>query len=268
MQYHAKLPTRNSNVAHVSPLKELTTLAVGAAAVLLLLYWLLGVLVDYSVDTMSDETVAEIYQSLHNIALDNDEQATLPAPQLQQLLLSLKKFSQLDYPISLSVEDRPEKNALAFPTGHIVIFQGLIDEIKSENGLAFVLAHELAHFKNRDHLRAMGRGILLITASVVLGLGDSDFLNAMSPVANFSQAQFSQQRETAADTLALTLLNQHYSHIGGATEFFQLMLASGEDAPFASSHYFSSHPELQQRIDNIQKLAEAKGLVTGEIIDL
>ena len=266
MQYHAKLPTRNSNVSRVRPLQEFATLVVGAASVLFVIYWLSGWLVDYAVESMSDEMVSEIYQSLNRIERDKDEKET-SSPQLRHLLLSLKKHSGLDYPISLSIADSTDKNALAFPTGHIVVFQALLDEMNSENGLAFVLAHELAHFKNRDHLRAMGRGFLLISASVFLGLGDSDILQTMSPVTDFTNAQFSQQRETAADVMALTLLNNHYGHIGGATEFFELMQADDEATPFASSHYFSSHPQLQQRIDNLYQLGKSMALVTKETTD-
>ena len=44
-------------------------------------------------------------------------------------------------------------NAVALPGGNIVVFAGLLKEIKSENELAMILGHELGHFAHRDHLR-------------------------------------------------------------------------------------------------------------------
>jgi Zn-dependent protease with chaperone function len=61
-------------------------------------------------------------------------------------------------------------NAMAVPGGKMVVFSGLLDSLSSTNGLMFVLAHEVGHFKNRDHLRLMGRGIVLsILAMLALG---------------------------------------------------------------------------------------------------
>ena len=58
MEYKAKLPSRNSNVSHATPIKEFSTLVFGVAALLLLVYWLLGFLVDYTVDYISDGEIS------------------------------------------------------------------------------------------------------------------------------------------------------------------------------------------------------------------
>lgn len=265
MEYKAKLPTRNSNVSHAEPLKEFTTLIIGGALVLAFVYWVLGFLVDYAVDTISDETATELYLSLNNVTdeqLLSDTQASL---QLQALLNKLTSHSEINYPIQLSVANIEQMNALAFPSGHIIVFQELLDNITSENGLAFVLAHELAHFKNRDHLRSMGRGVLLLTTSMVLGIGNNDVVQMMSPVTDLGMAQYSQERESAADATALKLLNKHYGHIGGATEFFEILKKTDTDYSFAGSHYFSSHPQLEQRIEQVHALGKSLGFVAKQL---
>ncbi|MEM6988135.1 MAG: M48 family metalloprotease, partial [Pseudomonadota bacterium] len=119
---------------------------------------------------------------------------------------------------------------------------------------AFVLAHELGHFANRDHLRGLGRGIVLTTMSSML-LGADSSLNAIfSPASLAGQARFSRSRETAADASALAAIQCHYGHVGGALEFFESMA----DAParerhiLESMHYFDSHPEVNKRIGDLR----------------
>ncbi len=54
---------------------------------------------------------------------------------------------------------------------YLFVTNGLLAAVESENELAFVLAHELGHFHHRDPLQALGRSLVLITLSSLLGLG-------------------------------------------------------------------------------------------------
>jgi predicted Zn-dependent protease len=85
-------------------------------------------------------------------------------------------------------------NALALPGDHVIIYQGLLAEAESENEIMMVLGHELGHFANRDHLRGLGRGIVVqIVASLLFG--DAGSIGAAS-LETFARSQFSQQQET------------------------------------------------------------------------
>ncbi len=262
MNYQGKLPERNSNVSHEHPLREFFILVLGAVGVLLLIYTLLGLSVDLAVDAISPEMESEIYRSVHLKMLDNDHDGASVSPKelaTQQLLDQLSQCTDIGYPIHLNIEESELNNAYALPGGDIVVYSGLMDKLKSENGLAFVLAHEIAHFKNRDHLRSMGRGVVLVALSALFVGSDSEFLKFVSPVSQLDTAQFSQEREFAADATALQILNCYYGHIGGATEFFETLENSGETFDIGINHYFSSHPEIQARIDNIHRLARLRG---------
>ena len=138
---------------------------------------------------------------------------------LQGLADELRVCMEMPYPITLAIAASPQINALALPGGHVVVFSGLIDGMSSENGLAFVLAHELAHFKHRDHLRGMGRGLVLVAASAwsVAPLGTD--LNADSGRQS-RRCSYSQSREAAADAAALEL-HCKYGDVGGAEELFR-----------------------------------------------
>lgn len=75
---------------------------------------------------------------------------------LQRLADGLQECCDIDYPVKIILIPSDTANAIALAGDTIVIFSGIFDTIRSENGIAFVLAHELGHFKHRDHLQAMG----------------------------------------------------------------------------------------------------------------
>lgn len=60
-----------------------------------------------------------------------------------------------------------EDNAFSLPGGHICLLQGLLSHIQSEEELAGVIAHELAHSENRDFQRMLEQQLLYMG---VLGL--------------------------------------------------------------------------------------------------
>ena len=185
---------------------------------------------------------------------------------LQELVDTLAGFIDVGYPVKVRVVDSDTINAFAFPGGSIVVFSGLLNKIKSENGLAFILAHELAHFKNRDHLRGMGRGIVLAVISTIITGADSGVSRMLAPTSAFGMAQYSQKRESAADDSALAALACCYGHVGGATDLFEVLRADGigEDSSTLSG-YFASHPQVQKRIADLKKLAGERGYSFGAV---
>jgi Zn-dependent protease with chaperone function len=147
-------------------------------------------------------------------------------------------------------------NAMAVPGGKMVVFSGLLESVSSTNGLMFILAHELGHFKNRDHLRLMGRGIVLSILAMLAFGGDSGFSDILASTINLRTAKYSQSRESQADHTALQALQCHFGHVGGATELFESLKAHEEGIDVGFAHYFSSHPELQERIDDLHRLSQ------------
>ena len=264
MKYQAKLPEQNHNVSHQKPMREFLTLLTGVIAFVLLVYWILGFFVDVAVNYISPEMEMAIYESV----MSEDEQSTPPIAMdttqlaIQTLLSELSQCMDVGFPITLSYSESETPNAFAAPGGKMMVLSGLLKHIKSENGLAFVLAHELGHFKNRDHLRGMGRGVVLMALSF-LATGNAYLSKLLTPVNVFQNAQFSQSRESDADATALDIIQCHYGHVAGATEFFETMVKPGEDLPLM--HYFQTHPEAQARIESIHQLSAEKGYSEGKV---
>ncbi len=267
MKYRSALPENNDNVSHNRPLKEFFILLSGLLVIFLLVFWSLGFFIDLAVDHISPEDEAILFAKINftkedEVKLSSDQQAVL-----QKIVNSLKQCIKVPYPVTVRLVKSEHANAAAFPGGAVIVLTGLLEKVKSENGLAFVLAHELGHYINRDHLRSMGRGIVLLALSSLITGANSDISQILAPAQAFGYAKYSQKQESEADKTALQALNCLYGHVGGAAEFFEALINEKSKFDFKALHYFSSHPELQKRIDNLNSLTSTMGFRRKDVIE-
>ncbi len=181
---------------------------------------------------------------------------------LDKLLSALADDSPLHaYPFRIYLNDSDKVNAFALPGGRIVVFQGLLNAVQSENELDMVLTHELGHFAHRDHLQAMGRSLLVVIGSWLLpGDRSSDIVPW---IAGKLERKYSQKQEASADRWGLDLLNRRYGHVGGATDFFK-RLAGKNKSHFA--YFLATHPHPQARLHSLNNLIRQKGYAVRETI--
>lgn len=223
------------------------------AGVLLLIfiaYWLLGLAVDFAAEHLSYEHEAQLFEKLPVEWGDMLGDSPEPDARLQALVDDLQKCSSLPVKITVSRLANDTPNAVAIPGGNMFVFKGLLDHVQSENGLAFVLAHELGHFINHDHTKGLGRGLVLMTLASMLTGPNSSISRLLTPSIELNTAKFSQDRESKADQTALQILSCHYGHLAGATEFFE-SLKETDQGDSGLNHYFSSHPQMEKRIQAI-----------------
>lgn len=155
----------------------------------------------------------------------------------------------------------PVVNALAIPGDRVIIYKGLLAEMESENELMMVLGHELGHFLNRDHLRGLGRQVTVRLALATI-FGDAGSIGALasSGVAAISNSEFSKGQERQADEVGLTLLNETYGHVAGATDFFARM----SEQRGAELAFLATHPTSKSRVERIEKLIRQRDYSIGE----
>lgn len=155
----------------------------------------------------------------------------------------------------------PVVNALAIPGDRVIIYKGLLAEMESENELMMVLGHELGHFQNRDHLRGLGRQVTVRLALATI-FGDAGSIGALasSGVAAISNSEFSKGQERQADEVGLTLLNETYGHVAGATDFFARM----SEQRGAELAFLATHPTSKSRVERIEKLIRQRDYSIGE----
>ena len=266
MKYIPRLPQENVNVSQTSPLKELFFLLATILGILLFIYIVLGILVNVLIARAPAKIEKVLEVSLSKPFLTKEQTPT--EQKVQQLLDSLVKFMPAEEQRKYTVHIIPkqEANALALPGGHIIIFSGLLKEVKSENELAMILAHELGHFVHKDHLRQLGRNLILVLLlSIILG-PDNSIVEAFQPMIMTAEYKFSRNQETAADKFALELVYKKYGHVGGAFDFFQKVEKKRNLPKFL--RYFSTHPFPQERIKILEEIAQKKGYPIKKVIPL
>jgi predicted Zn-dependent protease len=154
-------------------------------------------------------------------------------------------------------------NAFTTLGGYIFVFDGLVRELDDENGLAMVLAHEIAHAAKRDPLTAASRGILIqVLLSTLSGNRGIDAANTGELGAELMLGAYSREQEEAADRLAMEALHRRYGHVGGATHLFEKLRSYYGDDEIPE--ILSSHPDTVDRIDALNRHADSRGWVRGE----
>ena len=266
MKYTPRHPESNVNVSSSSPIKEFFLLTAGLLVLVLGGYVLLGLLVDIIVPHVSIDTEKKmaslLIQSIHMGKADSEQELYV-----QSLIDKTEKDCVvLPYRFEAHVRKGTAINALALPGGHIVIYSELLEQANSENELIFILAHEMGHYANRDHLRGLGRAMVFMTISTFLLGTDSSVSRMLAHGLNITEMTFSRNQETRADEFALETVNCVYGHVGGATDFFEKI--PREQDPGKFGHYFSSHPENRRRISHLEDIIKSKQYKRAELTPL
>ncbi len=190
----------------------------------------------------------------------------------------IEEGQQLDYVQALAeslrsdaLKQRPElqlhilkesmPNAMVIPGGHIFVTTGLLADIESENELAFVLAHELGHYDNRDTLRSLGKSLVFVSVNSLLAVGGVQLPPMLLGSMNLADLHYSRDQEHRADIYALEMMHERYGHVDYALDFFERLNDYELDLGAANQllEWQSTHPLTQSRIDDLEDLATQRG---------
>ena len=159
-------------------------------------------------------------------------------------------------------------NAFALPGGHVVMGRGLFALMQSEDELAAVLGHEIAHVDDRHAIERLQYEL----ASRKLGLEDVYRAGSM-PVALF-EAGYTKEQELEADRVGLEFAVEAGYSPGGVValmERFEKMEVEYKDHPAspieeiaglpsgAIQEYFRSHPPAEERLVVIERYIRERG---------
>ncbi len=251
----------------------------------LMIAFVFAVIMNFSSYWFSDKIVLRMYGA--------QEATEAQAPRLHSIVHNLTVRAGLPMPKIYVI---PSEGANAFATGRnpshaaVAVTEGIM-RLMDERELTGVLAHELAHVKNRDILissvAATLAGVIMMLANMaqwtaIFGgfRGDDDddgggFIGMMvmaflAPLAaSIIQMAISRTREFAADKIGAELcgdpmgLASALSKLGLASERVP-MDASPQTAHFfivnplsgqSFARFFSTHPPLEERISRLRSMA-------------
>ena len=258
MRYVPKQPREGINVSDTHPLVEAGTLVVGLTAIFIVIVLALIFLIEVALYFVPAEKEAELFRDW----LPDDLVTVSPGDERlhkTQLLVDRLAFHWADSPYEFRVEidDSDVANAMALPGGLIIVTQGLLDQVESENELAFVLGHELGHYRNRDHIRALGRGIVF-SLFFAVATGSSDAAGLGLNVSDLALRSFSRKQESRADEFALAMVYTQYGHVNEAWRLFERW--DDEDKSILDLvTYLSTHPQAGDRVESLESLAIREG---------
>ncbi|MDM8564789.1 M48 family metallopeptidase [Candidatus Halobeggiatoa sp. HSG11] len=249
----------NVNVTRRHPLKNFIYLLTTVVVVSVVIFFALGYTASWLVTRISPENEARIGNLLYDTISETeitDDRRIYYLDELLHNMLNLGENARL--PLTIHLIDTEVVNAAIMPGGHVLINTGLLQEVKSENELAFILAHELGHFQHQDPLKSLGRSLVVLSALAAVGVGTSSSSGGLSEVVSWTGEMtilhYSRTQERQADEYGLERITNHYGHGNYSLEFFN-RLKEEDDEFYQVSQYFDSHPQNQERINYLSKLA-------------
>jgi predicted Zn-dependent protease len=172
-------------------------------------------------------------------------------------------------PWQFEVVDQREPNAFALPGGHVYVTRGLLSLVNSEDELAGVLGHEIAHVTASHSTKRMGAAVLTAPVTIATGIAGAA-VGIVSPllgsvVAGTGEvitgglvlAPFSREQEHEADEIGQTLAARAGYDPVGLARFLHTLdrdlgLLHGEKSTF---HFLDSHPLTPDRVTRTEERA-------------
>lgn len=258
-----RLPAEGINSSDEHPLKEFAWLIGASVATLVVLMALVGWGARWLAPRLPFSAEVALAQRL----VDRPENAHHAVRSAALQSVADRVAAQMGLPAGMTVvvgfDDSPLVNAYATLGGRICVFKGLLCKLESEDALAALLAHEIAHVRHRHVASNLGRGLAV---ALLLGVVSSDAgaaaaQSALGQAAGVAMLGYSREQEVQADDEALNAVVGLYGHAGGMVELFERLgeTAAGIDPPVEA---LRTHPLTQARLAAMRAQARQAGWAT------
>jgi len=167
------------------------------------------------------------------------------------ILNSGKVFYKNDFAWETKIlVDDSTLNAFCVPGGYLYIYTGLIKYLDSEDQVAGVMAHEIAHADRRHATEILTKQYgISVLLEVVLGKNQGLLSEIGSSLLTLS---FSRENEYEADEYSVKYLCPTEYNSAGAAAFFEKLLAANQVGHTPA--FLSTHPDPGNRVEKIKEL--------------
>ena len=219
---------------------------------LVVVFFILFSLMDIALSQFPDDLERNLFDNTEAIKekkVFKEEQERVE--KILDKLIAANEDSLRDLPYTIKVVEKGYENAFAAIGGKIYVTKKLIERSEEETGLAFIIAHELAHHQLRHCSRGKGRAVLYQIFTSFLnpeGLISMQFVPALTMKAS------NRGWEKNADRLAFELISNTYQELDKFLDFFERDAAKGNAFSDLDQSYLGSHPASKDRIKYLQEL--------------
>lgn len=161
------------------------------------------------------------------------------------------------------IRDDSVLNAFCAPGGYIYVYTGLIKFLDSEDQLAGVLAHEIAHADKRHSTEQLTKSYSIsLLLQVVLG----ENAQLLSEIAQgLVSLKFSRSDESEADEFSVKYLCPTEYNAAGAAGFFDKLIQMEQAG--GTPQFLSTHPNPDNRVADINAHKTESGCTGTETFD-
>lgn len=159
--------------------------------------------------------------------------------------------SRRDLPWRFRILAVREVNAISLPGGFIYVTRGMLDFVASDDELAFVLAHEVAHVDQRHHVQLLEQHFFFAIVISLLFGGDPTAAQVADFVGFLLNRGFSRGLEFEADRVGVVLTHRGRFHADAGLRFMQRLRVAEGRAPSQFEVLFRTHPGLPDRITRV-----------------
>lgn len=204
------------------------------------------------------------------------------APEAEEYLRSLGQLISLASPrpvvfrgYSFAILDSDEINAIATPGAHILVSRGLIELAETEDDLAGILAHEVAHVVLAHGLASIRTGritesVLGLASAAASDLSGQELSELTGTFGNSVQdivqtvavSGYSRSSERDADRLAVELMLSLGYDPRGLVNVLQRMDVIYDRSP-GGPGFLQTHPDPSDRIADLER--ELRGVAAPNV---
>jgi len=152
--------------------------------------------------------------------------------------------------IKLHLMEDAEVNAFALPDHHMVVYTGLIKEAKSNDEIAGVLAHEIAHMELKHVMKKLVKQIgYSILISITTGDAGGEVIKEVLGI--LTSSAYDRSLEKDADLKAVEYLKNAKLDVKAFADFLYRLGEENEGA--VPLTWISTHPDPKERAKYILK---------------
>ena len=164
---------------------------------------------------------------------------------------------KINWEINLVKED--QVNAWAMPGGKITFYTKMLEIAENKNGIATVMAHEMAHVVGRHGNERMSQALLLdVATSVAQTATGTTLKGGAKTIYNFLRSYgiflpFGRKQEAESDYLGLVFMTIAGYDPNETIKLWERMRDYTKKKSGTPPEFMSTHPSSENRIENFKK---------------